>query len=152
MGLDMYLTAERSLFGPLDKPDTRAEDIIAMFPELTSEVLDMRTVNLSFYVGYWRKANHIHAWFVKNVQDGVDKCLEYYVDKIRLIELKEVCERVIKEPDQAPTLLPTTSGFFFGNPEYDAGYFEDVRNTITQIDRVLPLIDQGYDINYHSSW
>lgn len=25
-------------------------------------------------VGYWRKANHIHNWFVENVQDGEDDC------------------------------------------------------------------------------
>ena len=25
-------------------------------------------------VGYWRKANAIHKWFVDNVQDGNDDC------------------------------------------------------------------------------
>lgn len=25
-------------------------------------------------VGYWRKANAIHDWFVENVQDGIDDC------------------------------------------------------------------------------
>lgn len=25
-------------------------------------------------IGYWRKANHIHRWFVENVQDGIDDC------------------------------------------------------------------------------
>ena len=25
-------------------------------------------------VGYWRKANQIHNWFVENVQDGEDDC------------------------------------------------------------------------------
>lgn len=28
----------------------------------------------------WRKANHIHAWFVDHVQDGRDDCRAYYVD------------------------------------------------------------------------
>lgn len=32
-------------------------------------------------VGYWRKANAIHAWFVKNVQGGVDNCQSHEVSK-----------------------------------------------------------------------
>ena len=41
-------------------------------------------------VMYWRKANHIHAWFVKNVQDGIDNCAEYYVSPDNLRELHRV--------------------------------------------------------------
>lgn len=45
--------------------------------------------------GYWRKANAIHAWFVENVQNGVDDCGMYIVRRDQLEELKEACERVI---------------------------------------------------------
>ena len=49
-------------------------------------------------VGYWRKANQIHKWFVDNVQDGVDDCGEYKVTKEQLIETvtKEYNEVKIK--------------------------------------------------------
>ena len=40
---------------------------------------------------YWRKANAIHAWFVSNVQDGVDDCKEYWVTKGQLQELYDAC-------------------------------------------------------------
>ena len=40
--------------------------------------------------GYWRKANHIHQWFVENIQDGNDDCREYYVPRERLKELLEI--------------------------------------------------------------
>ena len=47
-------------------------------------------------VGYWRKANHIHKWFVENVQDGIDDC-EYHneVTKETLEELRDVCKKVL---------------------------------------------------------
>ncbi|MDQ0316416.1 hypothetical protein J2S73_002873 [Amorphus orientalis] len=46
-------------------------------------------------VMYWRKANHIHAWFVKNVQDGQDDCREYYVACEQVRDLLRVCTKVI---------------------------------------------------------
>ena len=47
-------------------------------------------------VGYWRKANQIHNWFVENIQDGVDDC-EYHneVTQEDLEELLDVCKRVL---------------------------------------------------------
>ena len=44
----------------------------------------------------WRKANHIHKWFVDNVQDGVDDCETYEVTKEQLINLLDVCKKVLK--------------------------------------------------------
>jgi len=47
-------------------------------------------------VMYWRKANHIHGWFVDNVQDGHDDCKLYYVDWDKLRHLLEPCKKVIE--------------------------------------------------------
>jgi hypothetical protein len=44
----------------------------------------------------WRKANHIHAWFVDNVQNGQDNCGTYRVEWEQLQELLRACEDVIK--------------------------------------------------------
>jgi hypothetical protein len=51
---------------------------------------------LAEQVGYWRKANQIHSWFVDNVQDGVDDC-EYHheVTKEILEQLLEICKKVL---------------------------------------------------------
>ena len=48
-------------------------------------------------VGYWRKANQIHNWFVENIQDGEDDC-DYHreVTKEDLEELLDVCKRVLE--------------------------------------------------------
>ena len=45
-------------------------------------------------VGYWRKANQIHNWFVNNVQDGEDDCRAYEVSKEQLEKLLDLCQRV----------------------------------------------------------
>lgn len=47
-------------------------------------------------VMYWRKANHIHAWFVDNVQGGFDDCRSYHIDWEKLSELLDVCQKAIK--------------------------------------------------------
>lgn len=47
-------------------------------------------------VGYWRKANAIHSWFVDHVQDGDDDC-DYHqeVTKGVLEDLLSTCEKVL---------------------------------------------------------
>ena len=103
-------------------------------------------------LGYWRKANHIHKWFVDNVQNGVDNCGEYFVRKADLEMLLTVCEQVLKNVTNANTLLPTQSGFFFGSVEYDDWYIEDVQDTIEIIKRALSLDSKLIDFYYRSSW
>ncbi len=56
-------------------------------PERISEIEEQ--------VMYWRKANHIHAWFVDNVQGGQDDCLSHHVGWDELRTLLSVCERVL---------------------------------------------------------
>lgn len=50
---------------------------------------------ISEEVGYWRKANQIHNWFVENIQDGEDDCCYHReVTKEDLEELLMLCERI----------------------------------------------------------
>lgn len=89
-------------------------------------------------VGYWRKANQIHQWFVDNVQDGVDDCREYMVEKEKLKELLDICIKIkelyAKDKDKfevyAKEHLPTQQGFFFGNYDYEDMYMQDINDTI----------------------
>lgn len=63
-------------------------------------------------VGYWRKANQIHNWFVENVQDGVDDC-DYH---------NECTEEVLKKLlDTCKTVLESctlTNGKIYNGKEY----------------------------------
>jgi hypothetical protein len=50
---------------------------------------------ISEEVGYWRKANMIHNWFVEHVQDGIDDCRYHNeVTKETLEELLDTCIKV----------------------------------------------------------
>ncbi len=51
--------------------------------------------SISFTIGYWRKANAIHAWFVNNVQGGVDDRRAASVTREQLSELRAICQRVL---------------------------------------------------------
>jgi hypothetical protein len=93
MGLDMYLDAKTN-FWAHEKEGKIIGKIRKIFPEIYEKT---EMVSISFNVGYWRKANHIHGWFVENIQEGNDDCREYYVDRDSLMKLKKLCEEVIKK-------------------------------------------------------
>lgn len=108
-------------------------------------------------IGYWRKANHIHKWFVGHVQGGEDNCEKYEVTESNLLDLKAVCEEVLslkgKDEGRIEEILPTTSGFFFGGTEYDEYYFSDIKRTIKIINDVLETTDFEKElVAYQSSW
>ena len=108
--------------------------------------------------GYWRKANQIHKWFVDNVQDGEDDCKEHYVSIEQLKELVNICKQIMsaykEDKDKgialAQELLPTQAGFFFGSTDYDEYYFDDIQDTINQLEPLLETTDG--DFYYTSSW
>jgi hypothetical protein len=155
MGLDMYLNAKRYMSGYFDASDIQKQEAIqALFPELAdlkSSFDGSPVKEISIEAGYWRKANAIHDWFVKNVQDGEDKCRPHRVSREKLEELKMVCERVLEGAAEAEEELPTRSGFFFGNTDYDDWYMDGLRHTVKVCERCLAL-PNVWDFEYCSSW
>lgn len=49
-------------------------------------------------------------------------------------------------------ILPTKDGFFFGNTEYDEGYFYDVFQAVEILEHVLRIMLEGNYIYYFASW
>ena len=148
MGLDMYLHARKyiSNWREEDKP------IQAAIKAAVPDIGDMNVRTVICEAAYWRKANHIHKWFVDNVQKGVDDCGSYYVDRADLELLRDTCKKVLANHDQAVKLLPTRSGFFFGDTSYSEDYYEDVKYTAERIDQLLTEQYKDWDFEYHSSW
>jgi len=156
MGLDMYLNAKRYMSKYFDEGDEAKMKLIAeMFPELANRqgrFGDASPVKeVSIEAGYWRKANAVHDWFVRNVQDGEDDCGNYHVSRNKLLKLKELCKQVLEDRERASELLPTTGGFFFGSTDYDQHYFGDLEQTIRIIDECMTL-PENWEFEYHSSW
>jgi hypothetical protein len=79
-----------------DEPEERYTVQIARGGKPVSGIQTDRISAVEEEVMYWRKANHIHAWFVQNVQNGQDDCKEYFVDFDQIFELLVLCKKVIK--------------------------------------------------------
>ena len=147
MGLDMYLNAKRFLW---HSEDELIEKVSNAFPELGGAKIKQVTAE----VGYWRKANAIHKWFVDNVQNGEDDCGDYEVSKEKLKELLDIINQVLANKKKAHKLLPCTTGFFFGNQDYDEYYFEDLEYTKKLLEKLTnnQELEKGWWLEYHSSW
>lgn len=145
MGLDMYLRKEFYIAAKYEHRKVKAKVDITIDGK-PIKVDPKKIYSITEDVGYWRKSNQIHKWFVDNVQGGKDDCESYDVGYEDLLKLKELCEKVLKTKDTS--LLPPQSGFFFGSTEIDEGYFEDLKYTVKMIEDLDP---EG-DYIYRSSW
>jgi hypothetical protein len=151
MGLDMYLEKRTDVrLWNFQKEEEQFEVIVKKGGVTYPKINPKNVTTIVEEVGYWRKANQIHRWFVENVQDNVDNCGEYFVPKVRLEELLELCQKVKADNSLAGVLLPTGTGFFFGGEEYDEWYFNDIETTIEVLQEALSDEDASY--YYSSSW
>lgn len=150
MGLDMYLTAKRYL-SKYNPEDAKLRELVSAIDFGFSGEVEQVT----FEAMYWRKANAIHNWFVREEQEGVDNCAEYNVSTEALEELRNICNKVLVDPDKADELLPPQSGFFFGSTDVDEWYLEQLKYTVDRLDVLLELPEvKNRKINfyYSSSW
>mgnify|MGYP003638281226 CR=1 FL=1 len=157
MGLDMYLNKKTYVKRwDFQKPEAQHKVTVKLGGKVRKDIKPERIKEITEEVGYWRKANQIHQWFVKNVQDGKDECEETYLEREKLEELLETCETVLADHSQAEKLLPSGSGFFFGSTDYDEWYYQDLENTVKILKGVLdekpPEGGYSSDYYYRSSW
>lgn len=166
MGLDMYLSARKYVSGANYTRDAENNLVKTYTPEFemllstmglsTDEVRDdVPSAEIEFTVGYWRKVNAVHMWFVNNCADGEDNCKPVRVDREQLVELRDLCREVLLDNGKAEDLLPSASGFFFGSTEYDEWYLQGLEETVEILDKVLgnPRFEfDGWDFSYCASW
>ena len=159
MGLDMYLRASKYVSGHSFSKEAEKEeyakiiDIMGEYRALADKGTPSGEVTITAM--YWRKANAIHNWFVQHVQDGTDDCGTYHVSRDNLIALRETCAVVLAERSLAETLLPPTSGFFFGGTELDEWYWGGIQETHDRITEILALVGENnwdWQFEYQSSW
>lgn len=164
MGLDMYLTKRTYIGAEYEHREVRGKIDITIKGEPVT--IDFNRVQaIVEKVGYWRKANQIHNWFVQNVQDGDDNCNDHRVSREQFQNLLDDINTVLNakdsddEADAIEDLLPTHDGFFFGGTEINEWYWQDLEYTKNLIETVLVELDEAekndhvyVDFYYQSSW
>lgn len=171
MGLDMYLRKEKYLSAyrfqreQVEKDPERYEELakeIAMFDKMV-EMIGMKPSedSPSFLVQatvcYWRKANAIHAYFVREHANGVDQCqpIEVGAEDLRvLLEKAKLAKDSAEKSKSIPTdNLPPESGFFFGPTDDVEWYVSDMYDTIRQLEPLVSVPDaDDYTYVYQASW
>lgn len=150
MGLDQYLYASKYSSRLFDE-DTFEKLKSALGDDKKYLNENLPSISLKIKVGYWRKSNQIHKWFVNTCQKGNDDCGTYSIRREHLQSLKETCEQVLADKSKAVELLPVQEGFFFGSNEYNEYYFSDLSRTVETLNKCLKMGDD-WDFEYESSW
>jgi len=161
MGLDQYLTAKKYVTKfdyHIDGDASITQEFQDLLPMDTPDITrygQFAGITIEYPVGYWRKANAVHNFFVQEVGEAVDDCREMYVHRDVLVDLRERCVEVINADDMEEMAkevgLETVSGFFFGDTEYGEWYKEDLKLTVEICDFVLALPEE-YSLHYQASW
>ena len=173
MGLDMYLRqreyySSHTFMREEDKEKfNRLAECVKATPTAESPSITVDTT-----VAYWRKANAIHGWFVRELADGVDHCQEIEVSRGQLQSLLAQCKAVKATMDRGKEAsgkltipeednpIPPTAGFFFGNTDDAEYYYEDLVDTIKKLETVLENTEPKPDAEpwdmptfiYQASW
>ena len=158
MGLDMYLT-KRTYVQNWDYMKESEKNYVSIKGADEGHIKGERVQYITEQLCYWRKANQIHNWFVKNVQGGEDDCGKYIVSLPELKQLMDVCYEVMTDNSTAKELLPTAEGFFFGGGGYDEFYYTQVTNTykilkelVEELESYKTPLNNSAWIEYRASW
>lgn len=150
MGLDMYLTKRTHIRDRDQKEPEESYEITVTKNGLPTHIKPERISEIVEEIGYWRKANAIHNWFVKNVQYGIDERQLTYVPREKLAVLLKLVNITLTNRRKAKDVLPTKVGYFFGSTSYDKYYIEEIELTKEILEKALE--DEDGDIYYQASW
>lgn len=152
MGLDMYLNKRTYVENWNHTPKEKRYNI-TIKRESGHEIKPERITETVEQIMYWRKANHIHKFFIDNCADGNDECQEIYIDRSILADLVSTLTIVLHHKDEETSAkhLPTDSGFFFGSLMYDDYYYDCCQETLEVISDFLKNEQDG-DLWYRASW
>lgn len=146
----MYLSKKTYVKNWTHKED-KHRVVVTLNDQTRLDIKPERVTDVVEEVMYWRKVNAVHAWFVENVQDGIDECQESAVTIEQLDTLATICEKVVR--DKNPELLPASSGFFFGSTDYDEYYYQEVEETAKVLREEIRNNQEKYpEYFYQASW
>ena len=152
MGLDMYLS-KRTYVENWDHTPKDKQYKVTVKRKAGHQIKTERITEISEQIMYWRKANHIHKFFIDNCADGVDECQAIHISRDKLADLVVKLKVVVhhKDDETSKWNLPTEDGFFFGGTQFDEYYYEECSKTLKVIEDLL-RDEQDGDIWYQASW
>jgi len=102
-------------------------------------------------VAYWRKCYHLHEWFARNLESGVENCEYELVSEEQLKLLLNIIEIVLNNHDLADEYLPNEDYRIVG--VYDIYYFDELEETKLKIESILKETDfEKQEIYYYAWW
>jgi hypothetical protein len=112
---------------------------------------------------YWRKVNSVHRWFVEQAQYGIDECQPSDpIEGELLAKLRADCLAALQayadgDHDVAELTMAPMAGCFFGNYDIDNYWAEDLKITVSEVERALraavAVAPEGpVTFRYQSSW
>lgn len=150
MGLDMYLEAKLHLppyseeLAPVRQAIGKAIGYTPPTEKPDNDATLMEITGVTVRVGYWRKFDPLHQWFVNKVQEGHDDCRPAYIAPDALAELEEQLDQVDDDPESASEYFVSE-----GDEPMTEG---DVDYTLRIVVLAKKLQERGWDIYYRASW
>ena len=92
-------------------------------------------------VAYFRKVNFLLPFF-----EYGENCSRLEIDDYKIDELLVKWKQVLEDHSLAETLLPTQSGFFFGNTEYNDWYFYYVKEVYDKFSEIAEDFNSDEDM------
>lgn len=150
MGLDMFLARRYRIYKDFNPLAYQAISSALNNPSFC----DFGGILVDLPVYYWRKANAIHGWFVRNVQNGNDDCGTYVVSNAQLRDLLETCKRALSAAKTTPGPVKTCTTCHPGGritEEYRPG---EVITNPEEVAEILPVTDGSFfgSLDYNSHY
>lgn len=126
----------------IEEKDLPGQKVIEFYKQFRKEN-EYGYKHISENVGYWRKANHIHNWFVENIQDGIDDCgYHREVTEDDLTNLLDICNTVLESC--AMTYGKVEAGKRMENGEWITEYTDGKRVIDTGVAEELLPTQSGF--------
>lgn len=148
MGLDIYFLTRTKKQKNIKNASSDKRDI----------TFEVENTQILKEILYYRKINWLIPQFEYHDKNGnIYNCKYIKISKRQVSSLLKKCYNIIntysKNHTIDETILPTQSGFFFGNVDYDENYIEQIKKVWNDFNDIYTKIDfNKYDILMYCSW
>ena len=123
MGLRMYAHRYHRVTKWKSQPPEEQYDVrVTRGGKQINGIETARIISVEEETKRWYGANHIHGWFVDNVQNGEDDHNEYYIGFEQLQALNDTCDQVIAASKLVDGMVYIKTVYDIDHPHGDVRY------------------------------